>query len=198
MLKLTISKGNKKMGSIKSVSLPPIKTCADGCTCAYKCYAAKLCRIYKNVKTSYENNLEYYLHSSIKYFNDIRAVARKEKYFRWHVSGDIVNELYLYNMVGIANDLQHTQFLVFTKKYDLVNRFLNYESIPNNLHVIFSEWDGMELKNPHNLPIAHVIFKGEKPHHDWDICGGNCLECATENKGCWNLKKGEHIAFYEH
>ena len=43
-MKVSISKGNSKMGAIPSVSLPPITTCAAGCTCAKKCYAAKLCR----------------------------------------------------------------------------------------------------------------------------------------------------------
>ena len=198
MGKLTISKGNKKMGEIKSVSLPPIKTCANNCTCAKKCYAAKLCRIYKNVKQSYENNFMYYMDSPTKYFEGIKKAAVTQRFFRWHVSGDIINELYLYDMVRIANELPGTEFLCFTKKYELVNTFANYEDIPKNLHIIFSEWEGMEMYNPHNFPVAHVIFKGGEPLENWEICKGNCLECALGGFGCWNLKKGEHVAFYEH
>jgi hypothetical protein len=198
MKKVTISKGNKKMGAIPSVSLPPIITCAPGCKCAKKCYAAKLCRIYKNVKQSYDTNLECYKQSPTMYFNQIKAAACTTRFFRWHVSGDIISELYLYDMVRIAQELPGTQFLAFTKRYDIVNRFLNYESIPDNLHVIFSEWEGMDMDNPHNLPVAHVIFRGSEPDPEWKICGGNCTECACAGIGCWELKKGEHIAFYEH
>ena len=198
MLKVTISKGNKKMGAIPSVSLPPIITCAAGCKCAKKCYAAKLCRIYKNVKQSYDNNLACYKESPTAYFNQIKEAAATTRFFRWHVSGDIISELYLYNMVKVAQDLPGTKFLAFTKCYDIVNRFMNYETIPDNLQIIFSEWEGMDMPNPHNLPIAHVIFKGTEPADNWKICGGNCAFCACSGIGCWELKKGDHIAFYEH
>ena len=198
MLKVTISKGNKKMGEIKSVSLPPIKTCAKNCTCAKKCYAAKLCRIYKNVAQSYENNLMAYMESPIDYFNQVKKAACTQKFFRWHVSGDILNELYLYDMVRIAEELPGTDFLCFTKKYDLVNEFLNHKTIPDNLHIIFSEWEGMSMENPYNLPVAHVVFKGCEPLESWEICQGNCLECALNGYGCWHMKKGDNVAFYEH
>lgn len=50
--KISISNGNSKMGLIKSVSLPPVVTCAKGCPCANDCYAVKLQRIYKTVKSA--------------------------------------------------------------------------------------------------------------------------------------------------
>jgi hypothetical protein len=53
-----ISNGNRKMGQIPSVSLPPIVTCKNCATCAKKCYAAKLARIYPTVRDSYNRNLE--------------------------------------------------------------------------------------------------------------------------------------------
>lgn len=70
--------------------------------------------------------------------------------------------------------------------------------LPSNLHILFSEWTGMDMDNHHNLPVAHVIFKGEEPMANWNICTGNCLECAKANKNCWALKNGEHVAFHEH
>lgn len=33
---------------------------------------------------------------------------------------------------------------------------------------------------------------------NWKICGGNCTECASCGIGCWELKPGETIAFYQH
>ena len=196
--KVSISKGNKKMGFIPSVSLPPIVTCAKGCTCAKKCYAAKLCRIYANTRKAYARNLDILKNDMDNYFTQVKAAAMVTKYFRFHVSGDIPDMNYLDRMVKLAQELPGTTFLAFTKQYNFINYFLEYAQIPDNLKIIFSEWPGMPMMNPHNLPVAHVIFKGQEPADDWKICGGNCSECACRGVGCWELKTGEHIAFYEH
>lgn len=195
---VSISKGNSKMGYIPSVSLPPVITCAKGCTCAKKCYAAKLCRIYGNVRKAYQRNLDILRNDMDNYFIQVKAAAMVTKYFRFHVSGDIPDMDYLDRMVTLAEDLPGTTFLAFTKQYNFVNNFLQYARIPDNLKIIFSEWPGMYMENPHNLPVAHVIFKGSQPADNWKICGGNCSECACRGVGCWELKTGEHIAFYEH
>ncbi len=196
--KVSISKGNSKMGFIPSVSLPPIVTCAKGCTCAKKCYAAKLCRIYANTRKAYARNLDILKNDMDNYFLQVKAAAMVSKYFRFHVSGDIYDMNYLDRMVKLAQELPGTTFLAFTKQYRFVNNFLQYARIPDNLKIIFSAWPGMPMKNPNNLPVAHVIFEGSEPADDWKICGGNCTECACRGVGCWELKKGEHIAFYEH
>lgn len=195
---VSISKGNSKMGFIPSVSLPPVKTCATGCTCAKKCYAAKLCRIYPSVRRAYENNLEILNSNPDAYWAAIDATAKTTRFFRYHVSGDIVNSAYLFNMVRIAALNPGTMFLAFTKQYDLVNKYMENDAIPENLKIIFSAWPGMAMNNPHALPVAHVIFKGEEPAPAWKICGGNCTACACAGIGCWELKNGETIAFYEH
>ena len=161
--KISISPGNQKMGYIPSVSLPPVITCANGCKCAQKCYAAKLCRIRKSVREAYQRNLGILTSDPSAYWLQVKAAAMVTKYFRFHVSGDI----------GIDN-------------------------IPENLKIIFSAWPGMPMENPHNFPVANVIFKGQQPEENWKICGGNCAECACRGVGCWELKKGENIAFYEH
>ena len=196
--KVSISKGNSKMGFIPSVSLPPIVTCAKGCTCAKKCYAAKLCRIYGTVSKAYARNLAILKNDIDDYFIQVKAAAMVNKYFRFHVSGDIPDMNYLDRMVKLAQDLPGTTFLAFTKQYNFINNFLQYAAIPDNLKIIFSEWPGMPMENPHNLPVAHVIFRGQQPADHWKICGGNCTECACRGVGCWELKTGEHIAFYEH
>ena len=198
-MKVSISKGNSKMGAIPSVSLPPITTCAAGCTCAKKCYAAKLCRIYPSVRKAYENNLDAYLDCDGDYFQQVYTAARTQRFFRWHVSGDIVSDSYFHGMVIMAHELPGTEFLCFTKRYDIVNRYLvDGAKLPENLHVIFSAWPGMPMDNPHNLPVAQVIFKGQEPADSWKVCGGSCTECACRGIGCWELKDGEIIAFYEH
>ena len=197
--KLSISPGNSKMGAIPSVSLPPIITCPTECKCAKKCYAAKLCRIYPTVKKAYQNNLDLLNDDYMEYFNQIDKALKTTRYFRFHVSGDIPYPGYFKMVVSVAKKNPETQILIFTKKYEIVNNYIDiFGNLPNNLHVIFSEWEGMTIPNPHNLPTAAVIFKGQKPAENWKICGGNCSECACQGVGCWELKQGETIAFYEH
>jgi hypothetical protein len=197
--KISISPGNAKMGFIPSVSLPPIRTCAHGCKCATKCYAAKLCRIRPSVAKAYERNLTILMNDDVSYWDQVNDAVKMSAYFRFHVSGDILDYNYLLNMVTIAELNPHTTILAFTKQYDLVNTYLNiFGTLPDNLKLIFSAWPEMPMDNPHNMPVANVIFKGQIPAEDWKICGGNCAECACRGVGCWELKKGENIAFYEH
>lgn len=122
-----------------------------------------------------------------------------ERFFRWHVSGDIVDIDYLRHMVKIAEELPHTMFLAFTKQYDIVNQFVaEGGSIPNNLKIIFSAWKGFPMNNPYDFPTSEVIFKDTEIQDSWKICGGNCSTCACRGVGCWELQKGETIAFYKH
>lgn len=198
-MKISISPGNVKMGAIPSVSLPACTTCNPSAPCFKKCYAAKLERIYKNVKNAYARNLETLRNDPAAYWLQVRAAAVTTRFFRYHVSGDIPDRDYLVNMIQTAYDLPGTNFLAFTKQYPIVNEYLNDGgTIPGNLKIIYSSWGAWKCENPHGLPTSEVIFKGETPADDWKICGGNCAECACRGVGCWELKDGETIAFYEH
>lgn len=198
-MKVSISTGNRKMGAIPSVSLPACTTCNPNAPCFAKCYAKKLERIYPTVRDAYANNLEILKTDPTQYWKEIRRAASMARYFRFHVSGDIVNADYLTEMVITAKWLPGTEFLAFTKQYHIVNEWINNGGeIPQNLHIIYSNWGEWKCDNPHSLPTSAVIFKGTEPAEDWKICGGNCTECACRGVGCWELKKGETIAFYEH
>ena len=198
---VSISNGNSKMGKIPSVSLPPITTCPKGAPCAKKCYAKRLYNRYPSVRTAYDNNLEIFEQMPNQYFYQIDNVLKVSRFFRFHVSGDIPTYGYFCQMVKLAWENPHCEILAFTKQYEIVNKYI-VEHIPlpfpQNLHIIFSEWGNRKPQNPYNLPTAAVIFKGTEPDENWKICGGNCAECACRGVGCWELKNGETIAFYEH
>ena len=196
---LSVSKGNRKMGSIPSVSLPPVVTCKNCSTCKHKCYALKMCRIYPTVKKAYDNNLALLNEDRDAYFLQVKASAMVTKYFRFHVSGDIVDIDYLDRMCKLASELSDTRFLCFTKNYEDVEEYTKANEIPENLKLIISlPFDGSKVNNIGNLPTARVIMKGNEPDENDKVCGGNCAECACRGVGCWELKKGETIAFYEH
>lgn len=196
---VSISKGNSKMGFIPSVSLPPVKTCKNCQTCAKKCYARKLYNLYPSVKTAYDNNLEIATTDRAEYFRQIESTARLTTFFRWHVSGDILDTDYLDRMNKLARTCKGTRFLAFTKNYGVVNDYYANHRKPANLQIVFSmPFDGATIDNPHRFPTANVILKGNEPDKNWKVCGGNCTECACKGVGCWELKKNETIAFYEH
>lgn len=202
-MQVSISKGNSKMGAIPSVSLPPVITCPKGAPCAKKCYAAKLARIYPSVRKAYQNNLDILNENWGEYWQQVRTAVKMSRYFRFHVSGDIPNAAYFKEMVITARHNPGTQILAFTKNYTVVNNYIDiFGALPENMHIIFSRWDSawnVHIPNPHNLPMSAVIFKGVANQIEFEkICGGNCTECACRGVGCWELKNGETIAFYEH
>jgi hypothetical protein len=116
-----------------------------------------------------------------------------------HVSGDFPDADYFKRCVEIAKNNPSSIMLAFTKQYEIVNDFIRDGGvIPENFKVIYSNWGDWKPENPYNMPESNVIFKGDAIPDAWKICGGNCAECACRGVGCWELNKGETIAFYKH
>ncbi len=195
-----ISSGNSKMGKICSVSLPSVVTCRV-CGCQGKCYARKLERLRPNVANAYAHNLKVLQEDPTTYWREVEASIMMSRFFRFHVSGDILDDTYFEHMVDIARTNPHCEILCFTKKYDIVNSHISIiGKLPQNLHIIFSGWPGLEMQNPYSLPEAHVLFRDgtTTAREDAKPCPGNCAECAMTDEGCWVLKPGEQVIFDEH
>lgn len=196
---VSISRGNSKMGAIPSVSLPACVTCNPCAPCFKKCYARRLSARRATVRDAYARNLEILTNDPGAYWLQVKAAAITTRFFRYHVSGDIPNAEYLYNMVALAWELPETNFLAFTKQYTIVNDFLdNGGRYPANLKIIFSNWGAWKCENPYYLPECEIVLNDAEPAPNWKICGGNCTACACAGIGCWELKNGETIAIYEH
>lgn len=107
---------------------------------------------------------------------------------------------YLLGMIKVANKCKQVKFLCFTKKFDIVNDYVNHGGkIPNNLKIVFSAWHkAFKVDNPFNFPVAYVFFKKEELNPDIPEmaipCGGHCPECLA----CWSLKKGQSVFFNQH
>lgn len=200
---ISISKGNTKMGAIPSVSLPAGISCRTDCTCLKKCYALRLERRRKTVHNAYQRNYHVLKNSPETYWREVEASIMTARFFRFHVSGDIPDMDYLINMIRIAKRNKHCEIVCFTKKYELVNAYLaKHKSLPKNLHLTFSVWQGLNCPNPYNLPEAHVLYRDgtTTAGRNARLCGGNCTACAigTTDGGCWTLKTGEQVVFHEH
>lgn len=196
----TISTGNRKMGAVPSVSLLPFLTCPARCkdTCGGDCYAAKIANLYPAVLKSYARNTALAMYNPVAYWNGIDKAVKGARFFRFHVSGDIINGAYFENMVKVAANNPHCNILAFTKRYEIVNTWIRKNgALPENLKILFSAWDNLDPINPYNLPES-IAFGNEGPAEDWKICGGNCFECGCRGVGCWQAKKGDVIAFRKH
>ena len=201
--KVSISIGNVKMGAIPSVSLPPYITCPAACkgTCDGKCYAGKICMLRKNVLKSYAKNLAIFQADPDGFFKQVSVVSGMYRFFRFQVSGDVLNDRYFAGMVQCAIENPGTTYLAFTKRYNVVNKWIQANGeLPENLKILFSGWDNLKPVNPYNLPET-TVFGTETtpaPEDSWNICGGNCTECSCRGCGCWKAEKGETIAFHIH
>lgn len=220
---IKISPGNTKLGAIPSVSLPAVLTCRT-CDCQKKCYAKRLENLRPAVRKAYQNNLDVLQDDPGTYWREVEAAIMLSRFFRFHVSGDIPDKDYFEHMVEVAKRNPHCEILCFTKKFEIVNEYISeeylagirgttihptlcnmYENvvravIPDNLHIIFSAWVGLDSVNPFSLPVAHVRYRdGTTTASDNALeCGGNCSDCAVTEGGCWSLKGGEEVVFNEH
>jgi len=189
-IKMAISKGNRKIGRVMNVSLPPLLTCANCAGCSKLCYDIKACLQYPDtVIDARMRNLTILQKDREEYFrriNDAISRRRKHKFFRWHVAGDVVDIDYFSRMVGIAFLHPDFKFWTYTKNYAVVNRWVDEngrDALPSNLSVMFSEWRGMPMDNPHGFPEFRVVFKDETPPEGF-YCPGNCDACKEIGRGC--------------
>ena len=198
-LEIVESHNNKKLNGIRSVSLPPVITCRPDAPCKRDCYACKMARLYKkNLMQSWQKNYSIYNAAPDLFFEQLRIKFLMQKYYRLNVSGDIPSADYFERLTKAATGTG-CKIILFTKQFEIVNNFINAGGvIPENLIVIFSGWSSWQPENPHRLPMAQVVFKGEEPRDGWKPCPNNCELCATTCGGCFNLKAGETVYFWKH
>lgn len=199
-MKITISNKIEKLGSmIPSVGLPPVVTCRKDAPCFAKCYARKGNYRFPSVKNALAENLNAYREDPEYFFDYIALHSRLVCFFRWFHAGDIVDDSFLEGMVKVAKKNPNTRYLAFTKKFDIVNRYLDSgRKLPQNLKIVFSGWGAsFKVLNPYNFPTAFVRFEeGDNSHIPPKAfkCSGDCSNCQM----CWLLKKGQSVEFHEH
>lgn len=141
-MNLHVSSGNTKLGNIFNLNLPPVISCKKGVPCAkeHKCYALKAFRQYPNVRTAWNENLNLYKEDPDDYFNQLKNFLfrrrNKDIRFRYHSSGDILDQNYFEKMKEIAGIFPTIKFLAFTK-----NDNIDFSGeLPENLIIRFSYW----------------------------------------------------------
>ena len=201
-----VKPGNSKVSEfVAVVNMVAGFTCPADAACRNGCYALKGRYLFSNVNLPQWRNLYFFNNDPVGFFNQIEKELteadnlRPWRWFRWHESGDIVNYDYFCHMVDIARKFKNINFMCFTKKYSIVNQWIDENGkLPNNLTVIFSIWGcyGMGL-NKHNLPCAYVAGVGNEEliPTTAQSCTGSCKDCGFK---CWKLKKRQSVVFDKH
>lgn len=100
----------------KPDTVPAGDTCRSDCECGIKCYAKKIERLRPSVRAAYKKNYELLKSDPDTYWREVEASIMMSRFFRFHVSGDIVDEDYLRKMIEIADRNRHCEILCFTKE----------------------------------------------------------------------------------
>lgn len=189
-----------KLGSqIPAINLPPLVTCRPDAPCRKDgCYALRGHWIFKAVKDCLKKNLNAYYENPKLFFDCIISGTALSLYCRWFASGDIVDSQFFLGMCRVARINKHTQYLCFTKKFEIVNDYLaSGKRIPSNLHVVFSTWGDFMPENPYNLPMTFIQAKNLDCSNIPESaipCSGHCESCQS----CWSLKKKQAVVFKKH
>lgn len=208
-LPISISTGNRKMGQIPSVSLPPHITCRPDAPCRDLCYARKAYRMYPSVRDAYQRNLAAYMADrdvwtrSIAQWIDTRRI--RPQALRLNVSGDAPDATFFWAASALAEACPDVQILQYTKAHDWAASYcavLDWTGLdrPANYRLLLSTWPGLETYNPHNLPTANVTLRdGRSTARPGDAeCPGNCSACLASGSGCYGLGAGQGVHFWEH
>lgn len=187
VLKVRFSYGNRKIGKTLNISTAPIITCGNCRECLHECYDIKACMQYENVRNARAINTAILMEDRDEFFQQIsEKISRRKvnKYVRFHVAGEILDADYLWRMINIAKEHPEATIWTYTKMYVLVNAYIKYHGqLPENLHIMFSVWEGVPMENPYNLPTFRAIPKDCEPLNYFK-CPGNCDYCKEHHTGC--------------
>jgi len=186
--RLRISRGNRKLGKLPSISLPPIVTCARGIPCAADCYALNMLRgpYGKRIREAWQANLEYLRADRAGFFAELeRYFARSAPpFFRYHIGGDFVDRDHLQRALKLARVFPAIRFLAFSKRFEI---FPHPRAVPSSFALVASAWSGGAA-----LPAGYrVAWMRDPDNPDPRIparaleCFGGCDHCGL----CWNLRK---------
>lgn len=203
---MTITRGNSKLGKVLNLSLPPGVTCRKNAPCLKNCYANNHAyRLYGGTRRAWDTNLLLYRTDPGKFWTQLHSRilrARNCRLFRWHVGGDIPDMDYLTGMRMLAVTFPRVQFLCFTKRYELVESWLDLwkpVKLPANLHLVMSAWPGLEIPRSltRKFPVAWMRdpCKQDIPiPESAQECPGGCDRCMK----CFDLKAGQSVVFDKH
>ena len=203
---ISISMENNKVGKIPSFSLPSLDTCPGKTIwCSKACYAARIERLYKNAKASYERNLiavndkDFVLNMSMEL---TELLVKGKNTFRFHISGDFFSVRYIYQWIKLVKLFPEITFYGYTHSWsvpDLLPHIGILRSQPNV--VLFASIDQSNTtKPPKHWRIAYAGDPQLNTYPKMIKCleqEGKIKDCAA-CKICFNHKSTINIQFKVH
>lgn len=187
----------------------PVVTCREDAPCkkSGKCYCLHGTQRMCNVLSAYYRNLRLYTNDPEDFWHQIwfKLAHCGLPKMRFFDAGDLPDYNFIDGMVETAKKFPEMKFMAFTKKYFLVNQWIdNNGELPANLNIIFSAWDkNWKVLNPHHMPVAYVDFKDseltpELPEK-YQTCPNQkdkTITCSMCGK-CWRKDLGA-VVFKQH
>ena len=201
---ISMSNRNSKTGIACLNIAFPVCSCREDAPCKSACYACKGKQQMMSVQGAYYRNFRLYNDDPDNFFEQVYYKVKFSGLpkVRWFDSGDIYDYEFLERMVELCKRTPNTNHMAFTKKYELVNEYINENGkLPDNLNIMFSAWDKLwEVPNPHGLGVAYVDFNDKRLNPDIPqnafVCPGRestCSACGV----CWS-KKAKAVVFHQH
>lgn len=203
-----ISDHNSKTGPLCNDLAFPVCTCREDAPCRNGgCYCMKGRQQIAVVQAAYTRNLRLYNTDPVDFWEQVKFKIKHRPYplFRWTDCGDIPDAGFFVGMVDLAKTFTDIKFLAYTKKYWIVNEWIDKNGdLPDNLTIRFSAWHiGWKVENPHNLPVAYVDFKDKTLNPEFPNGTTGCpnqkdktITCSICRK-CFN-KKIQSVKFDQH
>lgn len=203
-----VTRRNRKTGPLVNDLAMPTCTCREDAPCKKTgCYCMKGTQQLCQVQAAYYRNYRLYNSDAGDFFEQVEFIIRHNPLplFRWHDAGEFVDDAYFRGTVEIAKKFPEIKFLAYTKKYELVNDFLDEgNELPDNYTIRFSMWDkNWPVPNPYNLPVAYVDFKDSSLNPEFPKKVSLCPSQTDENvtcsmcRKCWN-KNIKAVKFFQH
>ena len=140
------------------------------------CYAATMEKQFKGLRINIQANGDM-LSSRILERHELPRI--NDLSFRFHSTGELINEIHFINFINIALDNPRTRFVLWSKRSDIIKKALTKRSLPDNFKLVFSnaKIDSKDIKPPqHFIKVFSVYSKGN-PTEAAINCHGKCLDC---------------------
>ena len=203
---INMSNKNSKTG-IGCLNLAfPTCVCRNDAPCKKTCYANKGCQQISTVQAAYYRNLRLYNDNPDDFFEQMFYKVKFSglQKVRLFDSGDFPDYDFLVRLVKLCHNTPNVKYMAFTKKYELVNKFLEKKKehkLPDNLNIIYSAWDKLwEFDNPFHLPVAYVDFNDKRLNPEFPKLAIECPGIQTTCSACgacWS-KKIKSVVFKQH
>jgi hypothetical protein len=195
MEKIKISKMSGKLFNIRAINTDTVTNnfCQKMRKCksniCSECYSDNMLRTFrKNCRPAFQNNSD--ILSAKKPFKTPRI---KDDIFRFSAHGELINQNHVTNIFSIIKQNPDTVFALWTKRPNLVNKYLSNNTKPKNIILIYSNPKlNTYAKLPLNFDKTFNVFTDNYiAENDINInCGSkSCRNCMI----CYKLKNRTKI-----